>query len=83
MKAIIFILGILFITHSNAQKFDCTSKTAAYQELLKAAKTAESYDIWNEVKRIVLTEMKRFTPMAFKFCNTRLTMRQLRKIKRN
>lgn len=51
MKAIIFILGILFITHSNAQKFDCTSKTTAYQELLKAGKTGESYDIWNEAKK--------------------------------
>lgn len=51
MKAIIFILGILFITNSNAQKFDCTSKTAAYQELLKAGKTNESFDIWSEVKK--------------------------------
>ena len=47
MKAIIFILGILFITNSNAQKFDCTSKTAVYQELLKAGKTAESFDTWS------------------------------------
>lgn len=51
MKAIIFILGILFVTNSNAQKFDCTSKTAAYQELIKAGKTAESFDTWSEVRK--------------------------------
>lgn len=51
MKAIIFILGILFITNSNAQKFDCTSKTAVYKELLKAGKIAESFETWNEVRK--------------------------------
>lgn len=51
MKAIIFILGILFITNSNAQKFDCTSKTSAYQELLKVNKINESFDTWTEVRK--------------------------------
>ncbi|QBZ97483.1 tetratricopeptide repeat protein [Flavobacterium sangjuense] len=49
MKAIIFILSVLFITNSSAQKFDCTSKTSEYQELFKANKIAESYDVWYSV----------------------------------
>lgn len=49
MKAIIFILSIFFITNSNAQKFDCTSKTTEYQAFFKANKIAESYDVWNNV----------------------------------
>ncbi|WP_396155461.1 tetratricopeptide repeat protein [Flavobacterium sp.] len=51
MKVIIFLLGILFVTHSNAQKIDCTSKTKAYQEFLQAKKITESYDIWNDVRK--------------------------------
>ena len=49
MKTIIFILSILFITNSNAQKFDCTSKTTEYQALFKANKSTESYAIWINV----------------------------------
>jgi hypothetical protein len=51
MKAIIFMIGLLFITNTNAQKFDCSSKIASYQELYKAKKMAESFDIWNEVRK--------------------------------
>ena len=51
MKAIIFMIGILFISSANAQKFDCSSKITAYQELYQAKKIAESFDIWNEVKK--------------------------------
>jgi tetratricopeptide (TPR) repeat protein len=51
MKAIIFILGLLFITNGNAQKFDCSSKTKAYQELLHADKVTESFDGWSEVRK--------------------------------
>ncbi|MCF6131009.1 tetratricopeptide repeat protein [Flavobacterium wongokense] len=51
MKAIIFTLGILFITSSNAQKFDCASKIKTYQEFLKEKKLAESYDSWSEVRK--------------------------------
>lgn len=51
MRAIIFILGILFVTNSNAQKFDCSSKTGEYQELLKDKKFTESFAIWNDVRK--------------------------------
>lgn len=51
MKAILGILGLLFITTGNAQKFDCAGKTADYQELLKANKIKESFDIWTEVRK--------------------------------
>jgi hypothetical protein len=51
MKAIIFILGIMFITNSNAQKFDCPSKMTEYQELFKAKKIAESFDTWTAVSK--------------------------------
>jgi tetratricopeptide (TPR) repeat protein len=51
MKAVIFILGILFITNSNAQKFDCSSKIKAYQELIQEMKMSESFDIWTEVRK--------------------------------
>jgi hypothetical protein len=36
---------------STAQKFDCESNTKAYQDLLKANKTAEAYNDWNEVRK--------------------------------
>ena len=51
MKAIIFILGVMFITNSNAQKFDCPSKMTEYQELFKAKKIAESFDTWTAVSK--------------------------------
>ena len=51
MKAIIFILGVLFITNSNAQKFDCASKISEYQELFQTKKIKESFDPWNEVRK--------------------------------
>lgn len=52
MKAIIFILGVLFIANSgNAQKFDCASKITEYKDLLKANKIAESYDSWSDVRK--------------------------------
>ena len=51
MKAIIFILGVLFVTNSNAQKFDCSLKIVAYKELLQARKMNESFDAWSEVRK--------------------------------
>lgn len=51
MKAIIFILGVMFTTNSNAQKFDCPSKMTEYQELFKAKKIAESFDTWTSVSK--------------------------------
>jgi hypothetical protein len=51
MKAIIFILGILFITTGNAQKFDCSSNITAYQELLNVKKFNESFAIWTDVRK--------------------------------
>ncbi len=51
MKAIIFILSVLFITNSNAQKFDCASKITEYQALFKANKIAETFDSWSDVRK--------------------------------
>lgn len=51
MKAIIFILGFLFVTNSNAQKFDCSSKIKTYTDFLKEQKISESYDSWSEVRK--------------------------------
>lgn len=51
MKAIIFIIGILFVTNANAQKFDCSSKITSYQTLFTEKKITESADIWNEVRK--------------------------------
>lgn len=51
MKAIIFILGVMFITNSNAQKFDCPTKITEYQELFKAKKITESFDTWTTVSK--------------------------------
>ena len=51
MKAIIFILGVMFTTNSNAQKFDCPSKMTEYQEFFKAKKIAESFDTWTTVSK--------------------------------
>jgi uncharacterized UPF0160 family protein len=52
MKSIIFLLGFLFITNSNAQKIDCTSKIKLYQELLVSNKISQSFESWNEVRKI-------------------------------
>jgi hypothetical protein len=51
MKAIIFILGVMSITNSNAQKFDCPTKITEYQELFKAKKITESFDTWTTVSK--------------------------------
>ena len=51
MKSIIFLLGFLFITNSNAQKIDCSSKIKMYQEQLGANKILESFESWNEVRK--------------------------------
>lgn len=51
MKTIIFMIGILFITNANAQKFDCSSKITEYQTSFKAKKITESFDVWNEVRK--------------------------------
>ena len=51
MKAIIFMIGVLFITNANAQKFDCSSKINEYQTLFKAKKITESFDAWSEVRK--------------------------------
>ena len=51
MKAIIFIIGFLFITNSNAQKFDCSSRISEYQVLFKEKKITEAFDAWSEVRK--------------------------------
>lgn len=51
MKAIIFILGVLFLTNINAQKIDCSSKINEYQELYKAKKIAETFQSWSEARK--------------------------------
>ena len=51
MKAIIFMVGVLFITNSNAQKFDCSSKINAYLELLKVNKINEAFEPWSDVRK--------------------------------
>lgn len=51
MKAIIFIIGILFLTNANAQKFDCSSNITKYQTLFKEKKISESFDTWSEVRK--------------------------------
>ncbi|MBF6641841.1 hypothetical protein IVB69_10155 [Flavobacterium sp. J49] len=51
MKAIFSLIGILFITNINAQKFDCTSKMTAYQDFFKAKDIAAAFDTWSEVKK--------------------------------
>jgi len=56
MKAFFSILATLVIMNSNAQKFDCTSKTKEYQDLIKSNKVAESYNDWNEVRKNCPTE---------------------------
>ena len=43
--------GVMFITNSNAQKFDCPSKMTEYQDLFKAKKIAESFDTWTAVSK--------------------------------
>lgn len=51
MKTIFSIVSILYITSGIAQNFECSSKTLAYQELYKAKKIGESFEIWSEVKK--------------------------------
>ena len=51
MKTIFSYAFILFISILNAQKYDCLPKMAAYQELYKAKKITESFELWSEVKK--------------------------------
>ncbi|MGL2962281.1 hypothetical protein ACSVH2_00500 [Flavobacterium sp. RSB2_4_14] len=51
MKTIFSFVCILFLSILNAQKYDCLPKMAAYQELYKAKKIAESFELWSEVKK--------------------------------
>jgi tetratricopeptide (TPR) repeat protein len=51
MKTVFSFVSILFITNGIAQKFECESKTLTYQELYKAKKIVESFEIWSEVKK--------------------------------
>lgn len=51
MKAIFSLIGILFITGINAQKFDCSSKTTAYQELFTVKDISGAFDTWSEVRK--------------------------------
>ena len=45
------MVGVLFITNSNAQKFDCSSKINAYLELLKVNKINEAFEPWSDVRK--------------------------------
>jgi len=51
MKTIFSLAFIFFISILNAQKYDCLPKMAAYQELYKAKKITESFELWSEVKK--------------------------------
>ena len=83
MKAIIFILGVMFITNSNAQKFDCPSKMTEYQELFKAKKMLNHSILGLLSAKIVQKKTKRFIRMELKLFNTKLTMQLLQKKKKS
>ena len=51
MKTIFILIGILFMTSINAQKFDCTSKTKEYQDFYQQNKISESFSVWSEVRK--------------------------------
>ncbi|WP_291128286.1 tetratricopeptide repeat protein [Flavobacterium sp. UBA7682] len=51
MKAFFSLIAILFITNSNAQKFDCSSTITTYQELFQARNIADAYDTWSLVRK--------------------------------
>lgn len=51
MKAVIFILGVLFVTNCNAQKFDCSSKINEYKEQFQAKKLNDAFGPWSEAQK--------------------------------
>lgn len=51
MKAFFSLIGILFIANTNAQKFDCSSTIATYQELYKEKNISGAYETWSEVRK--------------------------------
>lgn len=51
MKAIFSLIGLLFITSINAQKFDCSSTITTYQELIKVKNFSGAFDSWSEVRK--------------------------------
>lgn len=51
MKSIFSLIGILFITNINAQKFDCSSTITTYQESFKLKNISEAYSIWSDVRK--------------------------------
>ncbi len=51
MKAFFSLIGILFITNINAQKFDCSATITTYQELFKAKNISDAFDSWSQVRK--------------------------------
>jgi hypothetical protein len=51
MKAIFSLIGLLFITNINAQKFDCPSKIIAYKDFFESKNIALAFDTWSEVRK--------------------------------
>ncbi|MDI9256511.1 hypothetical protein [Flavobacterium sedimenticola] len=51
MKAIFSLVALLLFAVTNAQKFDCTSKTAEYQAFYKAKNMNSAFESWNEVRK--------------------------------
>ncbi|MFN3753163.1 tetratricopeptide repeat protein [Flavobacterium sp.] len=51
MKAFFSLIAILFITISNAQKFDCSSTITTYQEFFKVRNITDAFDSWSQVRK--------------------------------
>jgi len=51
MKSIFSLIGILFMTSINAQKFDCTATISTYQDYFKVKNIADAYSTWSDVRK--------------------------------
>lgn len=51
MKSIFSLIGILFITSINAQKFDCSATITTYQDFFKSKNITEAYNTWSDVRK--------------------------------
>ena len=51
MKSIFPLIGVLFITSTNAQKFDCSAETTIYQDYFKVKNISEAFNGWSEVRK--------------------------------
>lgn len=66
MKTAVYLFSLLFLTSAVAQDFECVPKITSYQELFQSKKIAESFALWNEVRKNCANENETVYTDGFK-----------------